>query len=121
MRILRTVWAWLRSWFVRPARPLRLKTVRVEELPEVLDPLAVYVLGEGDYRWFVAMICPCGCRSTLQMSLLADAKPRWKLTEHDDGTITLYPSVWRTVGCRRHFFLRRGCIEWCSDDNRHPG
>jgi len=109
------VCGWLRSWFVRtkPVRPL--KTVHIEELPEVLNPTVVYVLGEGKYRWFVAMICPCGCGATLQMSLLPDAKPQWKLIKHDDDTITLQPSIWRKVGCRSHFFLRRGMIQWCLE------
>ena len=114
MGILRAIWAWLRSWFVRPAMPVQpLTTVHAEELPEVPDPAAVYVLGEGDYHWFVALVCPCGCRATLHMSLLPDAEPRWKLIEHKDGTISLQPSVWRTVGCRSHFFLRHGRIQWC--------
>jgi hypothetical protein len=68
--------------------------------------------------WFVAMLCPCGCKETLQMSLLHDANPQWKIIEHGDGTITLQPSVWRKVGCRSHFFLRRGLIQWCPDESR---
>jgi hypothetical protein len=117
MRIFHAIWAWLQSsfaWAPRRGRPL--KTIHVEELPEVLDSGAAYVLGEGDYQWFVAMVCPCGCKATLQMSLLADANPKWDLVEHfDNGTITLQPSIWRTVGCRSHFFLRRGMIQWCPD------
>jgi hypothetical protein len=112
-RILATIWGWLRSWFARPVRPLH--TVHVEELPDRLDPKNVYVLGEGKHVWFVAMLCPCGCKQVLQVSLLPDAKPRWKLIEHaDDGSITLQPSVWRQIGCRSHFFLRRGIVQWCS-------
>jgi hypothetical protein len=110
---LAAMWDWLRSWFVRPARPL--KTLRAEEMPERLDPKAVYILGEREHVWFVAMVCPCGCKATLQMSLLPDAKPRWRLVEHDDGTISLQPSVWRKVGCRSHFYLRRGLIQWCAE------
>ena len=103
---------WLRSWFVR-SDPPRL-TEFLEELPKQLDPKKVYVLGEGDHRWIVAMVCPCGCGATLEMSVLADAKPRWRLIEHADRTATLQPSVWRRVGCRSHFFLRRGRVVWCS-------
>jgi hypothetical protein len=106
------LWNWLRSFFVRPDRALR--TTYADELPERLDRDCVYVLGEGQHRWFVAMLCPCGCGATLQMSLLADAHPRWGLIEHgDDGTVSLHPSVWRQVDCQSHFFLRRGRIVWC--------
>ena len=115
--LLAGFWGWLRSWFVRekPTRPLQ--TVHLEELPDALDSKEVYVLGEGQHQWFVAMMCPCGCKETLQMSLLRDAKPKWSLIEHGDGTITLQPSVWRKVGCRSHFFLRHGLIQWCLSGN----
>lgn len=116
MGVFKAIWAWLRSWFVRPdTGPRSLKTVYLEELPEELDPEVVYVLGEEEHRWFVAMLCPCGCKATLQLSLLAMAVPQWKLIEHPDHTISLHPSVWRTVGCRSHFFLRRGFIQWCPE------
>lgn len=113
-RILVEIGTWLRSWFVRPVRPLQ--TVYVEELPDLLDPKAVYILGQGRHLWFVALLCPCGCNEVLQVSLLPDAKPKWSLIEHaDDGSITLQPSVWRKIGCRSHFFLRRGRVLWCSE------
>ncbi len=83
-----------------------------------LDSKDVYVLGEGTHLWFVAMTCPCGCKETLQMSLLHDAKPKWKMIEHGDGTISLQPSIWRKVGCQSHFFLRHGLIQWCPDESR---
>lgn len=106
------LWRWIASWFGRVPRPLQ--TVHLEELPEKLAPGVVYVLGEGAHKWFVAMACPCGCGETVQVSLLSDAKPRWRLVEHPDGTISLTPSIWRKVGCRSHFFLSHGTIEWCG-------
>ncbi len=106
------IWLWLASWFRRAPEPLR--TVHLEELPEDLDPGAAYVLGEGKNKWFVVMLCPCGCGKKVEVSLLSDAEPRWRLIEHADKTISLEPSVWRRVGCRSHFFVRRGFIEWCG-------
>jgi hypothetical protein len=106
------LWRWITSRFSRTPVPLR--TIHLEELPEVLEADAVYVLGEGSHRWFVAMLCPCGCGDTVQVSLLADAEPQWWLTEYGDKTISLEPSIWRRAGCRSHFFLRRGLIEWCG-------
>ena len=109
IRFLRSLF----SWFTRESKPL--KTVRAQEIPDFLDPSSVYIVGEGEYLWFVVMICPCGCGNTLQMSLLSEAKPRWKLIEHKDGTISLFPSVWRKIGCCSHFYLRSGYIVWCDD------
>lgn len=105
-------WVWTRSWFSRRIRPL--KTIYLEESPETLAAAEVYVLGEGAHRWFVVMLCPCGCGDTVEVSLLPDAEPRWSLTEHGDTTISLKPSIWRRSGCKSHFFLRRGKIEWCG-------
>lgn len=109
--LLVRIWAWIESWFVRHPQPLR--TVYLEELPESPDPKAVYVLGEGEQHWFVSLLCPCGCGAMLQMSLMPRDKPHWRLSMHDDETISIHPSVWRHVGCKSHFFLRRGLIDWC--------
>jgi hypothetical protein len=118
MKLLKRWWGvlqrWLPGWLRR--RPAPIKAVRVEELPDKLDCLTLYAVGEGDYLWFAAMICPCGCGQTLHMSLLKDERPRWKLTEHPDGTASLVPSIWRVKGCRSHFWLKRGKIEWCPSD-----
>ncbi len=114
MKLLRKWWDALRSWLRR--RPAPLKAVRVEELPEELDGKTLYTVGEAEHLWFAAMVCPCGCGETLYMNLLPDERPRWELTEHSDGTASLTPSVWRVKGCRSHFWLRHGMIEWCLLD-----
>jgi hypothetical protein len=62
------------------------------------------------------MICPCGCKEVINLNLLKTVRPRWSVKEHPDRTVTLTPSVWRQKGCRSHFFLRRGRIEWCHAD-----
>lgn len=115
MRLFGRWWNALRglllSWARR--RPVPIKSVRVEELPSRLNDKILYAVGEAEYRWFAAMVCPCGCGETLHMSLLADERPRWKLVEHPDGTASLTPSVFRVRGCRSHFWLRRGMVEWC--------
>jgi hypothetical protein len=59
------------------------------------------------------LICPCGCGEVIELNLLEQARPRWSVQEHPDRTITLAPSVWRQKGCRSHFHLRRGRIDWC--------
>ena len=86
--------------------------LRVEEMPDVVKPLTVYLCGEGEYLWAAAMICPCGCKEVINLNLLQKVRPRWSAKEHPDGTITLAPSVWRQQGCRSHFILRRGRVEW---------
>lgn len=98
-----------RRWF---GRSDRLRTVHVEELPDRVEAATLYVLGEKHHVWSAALQCPCRCRAVIQLSLLPDAEPRWSLTTHGDGSVTLHPSIWRQKGCRSHFFIRRGRIEW---------
>ena len=109
MTFLRQVWDLVGSWL----RPSRYTTILSAELPEHPNARTVYLLGEGEYRWFVVLLCPCGCGALLQLSLLDEAIPRWTLNEHGDGTVSLCPSVWRTTGCRSHFFVRRSRVVWC--------
>src|SRR4028119_2288829 len=110
MKWLRYFWHSLKRWLLR--QPIPKRTIRVEELPDRLHPNCIYIVGEGAYKWYVAMLCPCGCGATLHMSLMPEGRPRWELTEHDDATVTLHPSVWRNQDCRSHFFLRRGSLQW---------
>ena len=106
-----SVRAWVRGWFDPPYR-----TIIVEEyLPKTLRPRALYIVQEDGAQEQAAMICPCGCGRVLQMNLLTDDRPCWRVTRHEDGTATLYPSVWRKKDCRSHFWFRRGKIEWHAE------
>jgi hypothetical protein len=103
---------WWRRRIARAA-PSR-ATLFKEELPDVLHPRTVYVVGEARHLWSAALVCSCGCGETLQMSLHPDGRPRWRLTTHADRTVSLKPSVWRRTGCGSHFLLRGALVEWCD-------
>jgi hypothetical protein len=111
MTWLRKALAWVRGLFYRQ-RLIRSRNVAA--LPAQLDPHKLYVVGQNGHWWHVAMICPCGCKATLFMNLLPDEDPFWTLSEEADGGASLHPSVWRKIGCRSHFFLRQGRIQWCE-------
>lgn len=117
MNWLRQILAALHRWFTGRAPALRV--VRLEELPEQLDPRYVYLIGEGGYCWFAALLCPCGCGDVIQLSTMPEGRPRWMVREHPDATVSLEPSIWRTVGCRSHFFVRRGRIVGCEPRPPH--
>lgn len=95
-----------------PERPYL--TEFLEELPDVPREKVLYILGENGHLWKAAMMCPCGCKEILQMSLHQEGRPRWTFTYNQDKTGTLHPSVWRKVGCKSHFFIRKGRIHWCE-------
>lgn len=96
-------------------RKLLLQTTWVEDLPDNLAINTIYITGENEHWWFAAMLCPCRCGETLYMNLQPATRPVWQLFRHKEGTITLHPSIWRTVGCRSHFFIRRGRVYWCGN------
>jgi hypothetical protein len=83
------------------------------DLPDKLDENIIYILGEGKYLWSVVMLCPCGCCEVLHMSLHQEGRPQWKLKRHFGGTVSLTPSINRKVGCRSHFFFKKGRVIWC--------
>ena len=86
---------------------------QVEELPMALAKHVLYIVGEGPYQWFVAMLCPCGCGETIKLNVRDDAHPYWRIIERE-GKVSLEPSIWRQKGCRSHFYLRRNKIQWCG-------
>lgn len=95
------------------AKHQRFKIERVTELPDVLNARKIYVAGEGGYLWFAAMMCPCGCGEVLYMNLNPQSRPLWRVEIHRDHTVSLFPSVNRTVGCHSHFYVRKGEVQWC--------
>jgi hypothetical protein len=105
LRRLYNLWPW--------RKPELFHGIRVEEFPNKLDKAKVYLAGESEHLWAAAMICPCGCGDMIDLNLLKQSRPCWSVEEHSDGTITLAPSVWRQKGCRSHFLLRHGRIDWC--------
>jgi Family of unknown function (DUF6527) len=108
LRFLRWLWSW------RSFRRSRWIGVVVDDVPDSLRKYCVYLIGEDGTLWQVAMLCPCGCSAVIQLCVLPDSRPSWSVSRHADGTVSLSPSVWRTTGCRSHFFLRRGRIDWCG-------
>jgi hypothetical protein len=95
------------------ATPLaRLSSQRVEELPDDLEAGVLYLVGEGSHLWFVGMRCPCGCGDNLTVSLVEDSGSFWSISIHRDRTVSIYPSVRRTLGCGSHFNIKRGRVIW---------
>ena len=95
----------------------RIRYERVEEFPDLLKPATLYIAGEEPHMWAAALLCPCGCGDVIHLNLLEQANPYWSVRRHRDGSVSLMPSVWRTKGCRSHFFIRNSRIDWCRFDN----
>jgi hypothetical protein len=65
----------------------------------------------------IVIQCPDGCGDVITVNLDGRAGPAWRLYRRRDGTMTLYPSVWRDSGCGAHFIVWRDKILWCDRDD----
>lgn len=126
------IWKWVRSWFKKPIPELppavteKVEWVQpsllrqgiiveyVSDMPDHISPHTVYIVGENNFYWMAVLLCPCGCGDLIHLNLLKDAHPRWKFKIFK-GLISISPSVWRTSGCKSHFFIRSGEIVWEED------
>lgn len=110
---------WLTSaWARLRGLPAPYRTRVEPDIPEDPEPGFLYLVGDGDCQWFACFLCPCSCGALVQLSTLSRGRPRWSTTRHRNGTVTLHPSIRRTFGCRSHFLVRRGAIEWANENLR---
>jgi hypothetical protein len=79
----------------------------IEELPNNIVHNIIYIVGEKNYYWMAAFICPCGCDAIIKLNLLKRTYPSWRVSIKR-GRITIKPSIRRIVGCRKHFLILRG-------------
>lgn len=99
-------------------KPPQFEARFVMAVPPSPQPNTVYVVGDDESVWAAALVCPCGCREIIHLSLVRDARPSWRVQTHRNGIVTLLPSVWRTTGCRSHFVIYRGHLLACQADSR---
>lgn len=116
MNLAVRLWAWFLSLFRgrlrREEDPDPLYTTQTfPDEPDQLEPLVVYLIGENEHLWHAALLCPCGCGEVIRLNLLTDDEPCWRVQLSRKG-VSFKPSIWRTTGCRSHFFLRSGRILW---------
>lgn len=108
MQWLSRAWDRIRGLF---RRDLRLVDLHSDEVPEQIARGKLLRMIDVGEPWAVAMSCPCGCGEIVELSLSKVSKPHWTL-RLDQGKPTLSPSVWRNIGCKSHFWVRRGQVDW---------
>jgi len=72
----------------------------------------LYAIGTSDEPWQVELCCPCGCKDKIVLPVNESTEPRWALKIVNNKP-SLSPSIWRSKGCKSHFFLKQGKIDWC--------
>lgn len=95
----------------------------VEDFPSpgALRPGTLHVVQDADLAKWAVTPCPCGCGTTLQLSLSRSRRPRWSVRSDWLGRPSVTPSVRQPDGCRAHFWITDGRIEWCRDSGRPSG
>lgn len=91
------------------------KTIYVNKyvvtIPEILTPGVLYVEGGAGQYCFASLLCPCGCKEEININLDSNESPCWKLSPTKLSDLS--PSLWKSSGCKSHFFLKKGTIKWC--------
>jgi hypothetical protein len=106
MRWLKNLGEWL-----RPARKLLVHAD--DSLPDSMPRRDLVVARDGGEDWAAGLSCPCGCGEVLELMLIPEARPRWRLTVDRKNRPSLNPSVWRDSGCGAHFWVQSGRVRWC--------
>lgn len=90
--------------------------------PDQMDPDTVYLV-KRDGQWYrVRFLCPCGCKDLYSLPLKpagANTHADWDVRIEESGRVTLLqfdgspPSVNSLTGCKSHFHLQDGRVNWC--------
>ena len=94
----------------------RYRTEWVEDLPEGAQRETVYIVGGRRHPFYAVIVCPRrACRQVIHLDLSHQVEKRWRLREHQDGSISLCPSVHVTaMRCGCHYWFREGRIRWAE-------
>jgi hypothetical protein len=107
-RVKAEIQAWQPPWADK-----RVKIILTDREPTKPKARRLYVASASGRPTFGYLLCPCGCGETLHLRFLPDRRPRWHMEVESNGVVSLTPSVWRQVGCRSHFVVRKGQVHWC--------
>lgn len=112
----------MRKWFARILRRTRILTFDLLASSQKTFPDAsalrqgeVVVVDDSGIKKWVCLLCPGGCGANISLSLNPERRPRWRVLVDFWRRPTVEPSVHQTNSCGCHFFIRRGCVEWCHD------
>jgi len=116
-----------RCWYKARQLPLKVlnlcqrfiacyKTEWVEDLPDNPEKNTIYIVGGHEHPYYATLPCPRkNCKRIIPLEIAQDFETRWRFKEHEDGTLTLQPSIYVTkYPCKCHYQIRKGHVEWCE-------
>jgi len=101
------------SFFNRDDTNLRVDYEFSSDIPETVVNERLYIVGEKRFYWCIVFKCPCKCGELITLNLLSEAKPRWRFSIKW-GKLSIYPSIWRHVGCKSHFHIYKNSVHWST-------
>ncbi len=102
--------------FLSRIRYIDFATKVVEKQPaqqNIPEKTVVVVSSYGIHKWALIK-CPCGCNEILTLSLMKSQKPNWEVNFDRLNRVSLSPSVWKSDGCKSHFFVHVGKLVWAK-------
>lgn len=75
----------------------------------------VYIVDKNYKKW-AYLLCPCGCKEVILLSLLCSKNPSWSIKFDFLQRPTVYPSIYKLNGCKSHFLIREGKTFWIKED-----
>jgi len=102
------------NFFERATR--QYKTEWVEDLPEDTSNNTVYIIGGRENPFYAALTCPHKrCKKIIHLQISPQFQRRWQIREHEDGALTLNPSIdIIDSSCRCHYWIKKGHVVWCD-------
>lgn len=94
------------------------RIVPTHPVPEATKVGQVLIVSALNYKKWACFQCPEGCGEIIQLSLSQLRRPRWIVSIDWLGRPTINPSIRQLDGCRCHFWVRQGTVEWCSDSGK---
>jgi len=89
--------------------------IECSEQPDRLKDGVCYCLEDDGFAWAVKLKCPCGCGEAFVLNLVG-TRPLWK-ARVSKKRLSISPSIWRTTGCKSHFWIISGRIKWANNYN----
>ena len=113
MNYIFNLWNKVKTWLVF-AKAQKYTITNTDDIPDTIEKNTFYLIGEKPHIWCGVLTCPCGCGEKIHLNLLPKGYPSWTYQKHKKGTISIHPSIWRTKGCRSHFFIKYNRIIWSN-------
>lgn len=80
---------------------------------DIKDGTIILVGGKNYTKW-AYLKCPCGCNELIMISLGKGKYPNWNIDLDRFGRPSIHPSIYKTTGCKSHFWIIKGKIIWAK-------